>query len=172
MYNRIAIVGGPGTGKTTLSNELSKILDIEAIHIDGIHHLPNWQERDRSERVQIILDCIKKDKWIIDGTYRDTLKQRFERADLIIFLDYSSLAHAKGILQRYAKGKNKEKPEIPGCKERMTFQFFTYSLKYNKKKRHFITDELKNVNPEKVLIFKRRKDLNKWLKDVSMRGEI
>ena len=61
MYNRIAIVGGPGTGKTTLSNELSKILDIEAIHIDGIHHLPNWQERDRSERDQIILDCIKKD---------------------------------------------------------------------------------------------------------------
>lgn len=58
MYNKISIVGGPGTGKTTLSNKLSKVLGIEATHIDGIHHLPNWQIRDKEERDQMIRDVV------------------------------------------------------------------------------------------------------------------
>ena len=58
----------------------------------------------------------------------------------------------------------REKPEIPGCKERMTKEFFTYVLKYNKEKRHFIVDNMNGIDQNKVIIFKKQKDLNKWLK--------
>ena len=164
MYNRICIVGGSGTGKTTLSNALSKKYNIPVTHIDGIHHLKNWQTRDKLERDKIILDIVKKDKWIIDGTYKDTLKERFEAADLIIWLDYSTFAQLKGITKRYLKNPGKEKPEIPGCKERLTWEFFKYVLNYNKSKRYHIPNTLKNVSTDKILIFKKQKDLNKWLK--------
>lgn len=164
MYNRICIVGGSGTGKTTLSNALSKKYNIPVTHIDGIHHLKNWQTRDKLERDKIILDIVKKDKWIIDGTYKDTLKERFEAADLIIWLDYSTFTQLKGITKRYLKNPGKEKPEIPGCKERLTWEFFKYVLNYNKSKRYHIPNTLKNVSTDKFLIFKKQKDLNKWLK--------
>lgn len=164
MYNRICIVGGSGTGKTTLSNALSKKYNIPVTHIDGIHHLKNWKTRDKSERDKIILDIVKKDKWIIDGTYKDTLKERFEAADLIIWLDYSTFTQLKGITKRYLKNPGKEKPEIPGCKERLTWEFFKYVLNYNKSKRYHIPNTLKNVSTDKILIFKKQKNLNKWLK--------
>ena len=164
MYNRICIVGGSGTGKTTLSNALSKKYNIPVTHIDGIHHLKNWQTRDKSERDKIILDIVKKDKWIIDGTYKDTLKERFESADLIIWLDYSTFTQLKGITKRYLKNPGKEKPEIPGCKERLTWEFFKYVLNYNKSKRYHIPNNLKNISTDKLLIFKKQKDLNTWLK--------
>lgn len=165
MYNKIAIVGAPGTGKTTLSNMLSKIYGIEATHIDGIHHMKDWQIRDKEERDRMILEVVKKDKWIIDGTYKSTLKQRFEAADLIIWLDYSSLAQIKGVMSRYLRNRNKEKAEIPGCREKMDKEFFTYVLKYNKEKRKFIVNNLEGIDKSKVIIFKNRRQLTKWLKE-------
>ena len=165
MYNKISIIGGPGTGKTTLSNILSKEYNLPVTHIDGIHHFKNWQVRNGSERDKIILDIVSKDKWIIDGTYKDTLNQRLENSDFIIWLDYSTFTQLKGIIKRYLKNPGKEKKEIPGCKERLTWEFFKYVLYYNKRKRHFIADNIKNIDNTKIIIFKKQKHLNKWLEE-------
>ena len=130
--HKISIIGGSGTGKTTLSENLSKNLNIPVYHIDGIHHLKDWKIRDKQERDRIILDLVKKDKWIIDGTYHSTLQKRLEKSDLIIYLDYSTFAQVKGALGRFIKNHGKEKPEIPGCKEQMSFKFFMFVLKWRK----------------------------------------
>ncbi len=72
--------------------------------------------------------------------------------------------HLKGVFKRYFKMRNSERPEIPGCKEKLDFKFIKYVLTYNKKKRHIIKEYLMDIPKEKVLIFKKQKDLNKWLK--------
>ncbi len=164
MYKKIAIIGAPGTGKTTLANKLSEIFHIKATHIDGLHYSENWQIRDKSERDKSILDVVEKDEWIIDGTYKSTLKTRLECADLIIWLDFSTIAQLKGIIGRYFKNKGIEKTEIPGCKEKIDKEFFFYVLKYNKTKRNIIVENLKGINKNKVLILKNRKAVNKWVK--------
>lgn len=165
MYNRISIVGGSGSGKSTLCNILSKELGLPAIHLDAINYEPNWVEIDKTERDNMILSKAQDDKWVIDGNYNKTLKERFDKADLIIWLDYSTLKQLHGILKRYFTTRNSERPEIPGCKERLKPEFIKYVLTYNKKKRPVILDYLKDVPKEKVLIFKHQKDLNAWLKD-------
>ena len=162
--SKISIIGGSGTGKTTLSESLGKVLNLPIYHIDGIHHLENWKIRDKSERDKIILDIVKKDKWIIDGTYRSTLQKRLESSDLIIFLDYSTIAQIKGILGRFIKDHGKEKPEIPGCKEKISFKFLKFVINWRKDKRLFIINTLKNIDKDKILIFKNRRSLNKWYK--------
>ena len=61
---------------------------------------------------------------------------------------------------RYLKEKGKERPEIPGCKEKIDMDFIKFVLKWDKKEG--IENTLKK-NPEKeVLIFKNRRELNKW----------
>ena len=163
--NRISIIGGSGSGKSTLANILSKELDIPAIHLDSINYNANWVEIDKNERDKIISSKANEERWIIDGNYNKTLKERLNRADLIIWLDYSTFAHLKGVCKRIIKNYNKEKPDIPGCKERLNFTFLKYVITYNKKKRPIVKELLKDIPDEKLLIFKRQKDLNKWIKN-------
>lgn len=160
--NKISIIGGSGTGKTTLANNLGKELKLPVYHIDGIHHLENWEIRDKDERDKIILEKANESKWIIDGTYHTTLKQRLEKSDLIIYLDYSSIAQLKGVLGRYIKNHGKEKLEIPGCKEKMSFNFLVWVLHWRRNKRSEIIDIINNADKKKIIIFKNRKKLNKW----------
>ena len=167
MINRISIVGGPGAGKTTLSNILSDFLEIPVLHIDGIFYKPNWVEIDKGERDKKILEFSNKEKWIIDGTYSSTLKQRFDKSDLIIFLDYTNMARIKGILQRFLKYRGREKEEIPGCNERLNYRLIKYTWNYNKNKRPFIMNNLNSIDSKKILIFKNRKELNIWLEKVA-----
>lgn len=172
MYNRISIVGGSGSGKTTLCDILSKELNLPAIHLDSINYSSNWVEIDKGQRDKIISAKASEDKWVIDGNYSKTLKDRFDKADLIIWLDYSTFMHLKGVFKRFFKTHNKERPEIPGCKERLNFTFIKYVATYNKKNRHIIVDNLKDIPKDKVLIFKKQKDLNKWLKEFTQNENI
>lgn len=160
--NKISIIGGCGTGKTTLAENLSKALNLPVYHIDGIHHLENWQIRDKTERDKIILEKVKEPKWIIDGTYMSTLEERIKNSDLTIYLDYSTFSQLKGVLGRFAKNHGKEKKEIPGCKEKMSLEFIIWVLNWRKNKRDKILAQLKNINTNKVLIFKNRNKLKNW----------
>ena len=159
---KIAIIGGPGTGKSTLAKNLGKEMKLPVYHIDGIHHLKNWEIRPTQERDAIISEKVKEPKWIIDGTYKATLEERVINADLVIFLDYSTIAKLKGILSRYFKNKGQEKPEIPGCKEKMDWEFIQLTMKWNKIKRKIVKDILDRYKDKKILIFKNRRSLNKW----------
>ena len=164
MYNRISIIGGSGCGKSTLAAILSKKLKLPAVHLDGLNYEAGWVAVDKGKRDTLISEKVTEDKWIIDGNYNKTMQERFEKADLIIWLDYSTFAQLKGVIKRYLHTHNKERPEIPGCKERLNFKFLKYVISFNQKKRPFILDKLKKVPAEKVLSFKSQRDLNKWLK--------
>lgn len=159
---RISIIGGPGTGKSTLANNLGKDLNLPVYHLDGIHHLENWKERDKEERDKIIIDKLDKPKWIMDGTYKSTLEKRVKASDLIIFLNYSTVARLKGILSRYFKNRGKEKVDIPGCKERMTWKFLKFTIIWNKTRGNTIKDVLDKIQDKKIIIFENRRTLNKW----------
>ena len=170
--NRISIIGGSGSGKSTLANILSKVLDIPAIHLDAINYNANWVEIDKHKRDEIISSKSKEDKWIIDGNYNKTLKERLDRANLIIWLDYSTFAHLKGVSKRIIKNFNKEKFELPGCKERLDFNFIKYVITYNKKNRPKVLELLNDVPDYKLLVFKKQKALNNWLKSFSKNENI
>ena len=167
---KIAIIGGPGTGKSTLAKNLGKEMKLPVYHIDGIHHLKNWEIRPTQERDAIISEKVKEPKWIIDGTYKATLEERVINADLVIFLDYSTIAKLKGILSRYFKNKGQEKPEIPGCKEKMDWEFIQLTMKWNKTKRKIVKDILDRYKDKKILIFKNRRSLNKWYENKLKKG--
>jgi len=163
---RVTIIGAPGTGKTVLSLKLKEIFDIPVCHIDSIHQLPDWKLRPTEERDRMIIEEANKDEWILDGTFLDTLDYRIKRADLTIYLDFNSFSALKGVLTRIAKNHGKEKPDMPGCKEKFDLSFIAYVCRYNFERRKLIYGIL-NQNPDSdIRIVKYRKDLDSFIEEL------
>lgn len=161
--NKIAIIGAPGAGKTTLADEIKDIFNLPVFNIDTIYQLPNWVMNDPVKRDKQIIEESKKDKWIMVGTFIDTLEERVKRADKIIFLDYSNIAFLKGILKRLILNYGKEKPDMPGCKERFDLSFILYVATFNLRRRKYIVEILEKYPQKDIMYFKKRKELIKWV---------
>jgi adenylate kinase family enzyme len=159
IIKRIAIIGSPGSGKTTLSENLGRVYKLPVVHLDSIHYLDNWVLRETKERDKMIVEEANKNEWILDGTFIDTLDHRLDRADLVIFLDFSRFTDMKGIfLRKFPLLKRKRK--IPN----LTLSFIWYVFTYNNTQRKFIMEKLKKCNQNKILTFQKQKDLEKWLR--------
>lgn len=126
---------------------------------------------DPEKRDKQIIEEAQKEKWIIDGTFIDTLEERIKRADKVIFLDYSTITFLKGIFKRLFKNYGKEKPDMPGCKERFDLSFIFYVATYNLRRRKYIV-EILNKYPEKdIMYFKKQKDLNSWVEKLKEKSK-
>jgi adenylate kinase family enzyme len=97
---RIAILGCPGSGKTTLAKQLQTVTRFPLTHLDDEYWGPDWSrpsdEAWRSRQAELTAGP----EWLIEGNYFDTAELRTAHADLIVILHASSLACLWRVLWR------------------------------------------------------------------------
>ena len=86
---RINVVGTSGSGKSTFCQRLSKILSIPHIEMDAVFWGPNWHWPSDEEFFAKLKKELNQDAWILDGNYTRTIPLKWERVQLVIWLDYS-----------------------------------------------------------------------------------
>lgn len=52
--NRVMVLGSAGSGKSTLTQKLSKILALPVIHLDKYYWKPNWVPTSNEEWDRIV----------------------------------------------------------------------------------------------------------------------
>src|SRR2546430_456353 len=88
--DRILILGGTGSGKTTLARELAAALQVPHVELDSLYFgadfstapLPLLRERTSA--------AIAGDRWVTDGNKQAVRDLVWPRADTIVWLDYSA----------------------------------------------------------------------------------
>lgn len=163
--NRISIVGGSGSGKSRLARELAEKLDLPVLHLDTKYYQENWSVGDIDEFKDCLLDTIYQDQWIIDGNFVDYFpEERFDRSDLIIFIDTNRFVNLKSMYKRYKKYQNKEREDLPkGCHDSIDKEYLKDILvNFNKHERKKILFEIGSYQG-RLQIFKSRKKMYKWI---------
>jgi adenylate kinase family enzyme len=86
---RIAIVGGPGSGKTTMATALSQSLGLPRVELDGLWWGPHWTPKDPSTFLEEVRALTRNQAWILDGNYFDEVGRSviWPAADVLVWLD-------------------------------------------------------------------------------------
>ena len=93
MYKKIYIIGPVGSGKTTLSNKMSKLYNIKKYELDKIV----WDDengnikRTDEEINKLFKNIIKKKKWLIEDIGRNKFVEGIKEADITYYINLPKL---------------------------------------------------------------------------------
>jgi hypothetical protein len=84
---RIAVIGTSGSGKTTVSAEIARRLNLQHIELDAIHWRPGWQGTPIHDFRAAVADATTGDAWVVDGNYRGVRDIVWRKAAMVVWLD-------------------------------------------------------------------------------------
>lgn len=124
LGTKIAIVGISAVGKSTFTKKLAAKINVPAVFMDAIMWKPGWNYIGDEETVQKLQEEGAKDTWIIEGYITKNARTFiFDRADTIIYLDYSRCVAVWRYLKRWFIYRKNPRPELPGSPEKFSFKF-------------------------------------------------
>lgn len=159
------VIGCCGAGKSTLARKIHAMTEIPIFHLDQLYWKPNWEETAKKEWEPMVHELSNKEAWIIDGNYGSTMDQRIQRADTIIYLDFSTLQCLWRITKRIWKYHGRVRPDMTEeCRERFDLGFYHYVATFNLLRRKPILKKLEQAkNNKKIHIFKNDKETERYL---------
>lgn len=140
---KIAIIGLPGSGKSTFANKLGQILNLPVYHLDKMCFDDNVKI-DHALFVDAQQKAVDTTSWIIEGCSIKTLDVRFSKADTVIYLCYPRYLCIWRVLKR-ALTKPQHLSDS-GCANFINYELLEYIWNFKKEKSLRIK-ELKNQYP-------------------------
>lgn len=165
---KIVVMGYSGAGKSTLAKRLGESYNAPVLHLDKVQFLPNWEERELSEKIQLVGDFMNSHgSWVIDGNYSKLFrKERLEQADKIILLLFNRFTCLKRVISRYKKYKGKTRPDMgENCNEKIDLEFIKWVLRggRTKAKKADYKAVIEKYR-EKITVLKNQRELDDFLR--------
>jgi adenylate kinase family enzyme len=144
---RVFVTGPTGSGKSTLSRQLSARYRIPFHSLDDIHwiHHPGGDKRRPMDEKLALLDQIAgTENWVIEGVQFKWADVALERADRIIVIDTSPFRTLFQIMTRFCRQKlglesASYKPTL-----KTLFQMFRWSADYRSHERALLVEKLRS----------------------------
>lgn len=165
------VIGAPGAGKSVLARRLGGLTGLPVVHIDHIHWLPGWVERDKAEKIRMIRAAEAQEEWIIEGGLSATYAERLARAELLVWLDLPVALRLWRVTTRMLRWYGRARPDLtPGCAEQFSVEFYRYILVSRRRNRKRMADLANAADPTPVRRLRSPRAVTDWLAHVGAAG--
>ena len=100
---RIAVVGGVGSGKSSLARRLARRAELPYVELDSLRYLPHWKKVAEQTFFDEVVRNAGASEWVIDGNYELTRDIVWIRAQVLIWVDYPLRIVVWRLLKRTAQ---------------------------------------------------------------------
>ena len=157
---RVAVIGCPGSGKSTFARKLHEKTGLPLIHLDNIWWKPDRTHITREEFDAALAEILAKPVWIADGNYSRTVESRIAACDTVIFLDYDEQTCMDGIASRVGE----QRPDMPWTEQTLDAELVALVKGFRTEQRPEILTLLdRYADGRKILIFRDRVEADRWL---------
>ncbi len=162
---KIIVIGCPGSGKTTFSVKLNKLLGLPLYHLDAIWHKPDQTHIPREQFDERIKEIFATDEWIIDGNYSRTIKMRIEQCDTVFLFDLPTEACVQGVKDRVGKSHY----DLPWLETEVDPDFIKSIEEFPLTSLPRIYDLIEKYKLDKqIIIFKSRAEADEYLRKLAL----
>ena len=127
------ILGRGGAGKSELAVAISRRTGLPVVHLDHVFWRPGWKPAPPEESARDMVAAVAGERWILDGNFLggEGGERRFERADMVVFLDLPRRTCLWRVLRRLVRGHWRSRPDLPaGCSESLDLAFLRWIWRY------------------------------------------
>lgn len=160
---RLLIVGSGGAGKSTFARELGRVSGLPVVHLDVLYWRPGWVEPSPAVWAEQLGPVLAELRWILDGNYGGTMKQRARAADLAIIVDRRRLLCEWRVVKRYLRNRQRTRVDIAlDCPEHLDREFLQYVWAYPRVSRPKVDRRLAEAGCP-IIVLRTQKELNAFL---------
>ena len=129
--------------------------------------------REESEKQSLVTSFLDNnpESWVIDGNYTKlSYDRRIKEADIVIQMLFGRLNCLWRCAKRYYAYKGTNRPDVAeGCNEKMDWEFVKWILwegRTKQAKERY--KKIQKMYPEKIIVIKNQKQLNKYMKEMRL----
>lgn len=159
-YNRILILGCPGSGKTHYAKKLGSLLGYSLYSLDDLYWKANWQRPLDKEFIELLEPIVEMEQWIIEGNYSRFLDIRLQHAEVVVLLDKPTLICLFRVIRRAFKRKFISQADLPASvrngtnsgKFRFDPHFFRLILRFRKETKPVMLEKISQTKHVKIIL--------------------
>ncbi|WP_158021810.1 hypothetical protein [Candidatus Protochlamydia naegleriophila] len=131
LFKKFALIGLPGSGKSTFAAKLGRILGIPVHHLDRHMFEVGGKKRDKQEFIEIQKAMLSEEAWVIEGCSFSTFEMRFAKADVLIYFQLPRLVCFLRLFKRLFNYKK----DFGGLRA-VTWEILKYTWNFDKEKKN------------------------------------
>lgn len=158
------VIGSPGAGKSTFARKLRDATNLPLYYLDMLWHKPDQTNISTEEFEIRLAEILKRNKWIIDGNYQQTLEIRLRACDSVFFLDFPLEVCLLGAESRI--GKIRE--DMPWIEYEFDEEFRQWIIDFPEKQLPQIYGLIEKYQRDKeIIVFTSREEADAYLEMIA-----
>jgi adenylate kinase family enzyme len=122
---RVSVVGTSGSGKTTTARRIAERFDIPHVELDALHWGPGWTPAPRQVFRARVAGEVQGDTWVVDGNYSKVRDIVWNRAEMVVWLDYALPVILGRLVRRTVRRSVKQEELWNGNRESLRVSLFS-----------------------------------------------